>query len=83
MDSAIHQINLYPVDSAIIGFLNTYHWIVIYPKDSTIQHLNVQQPIPDGHPTHYKVPHGASWGTNWFTHLPLSTISHSLSIHPP
>ena len=32
VDSAIHQINLYPVDSAIIGFLNTYHWIVIYPK---------------------------------------------------
>ena len=42
VDSAIHQINLYPVESAIIGFLNTYHWIVIYPKDSTIQHLNNQ-----------------------------------------
>ena len=42
VDSAIHQINLYPVDSAIIGFHNTYHWIEIYPKDSTIQHLNNQ-----------------------------------------
>ena len=42
MDSAIHQINLYPVGSAIIGFLNTSHWIMIYPKDSTIQHLNNQ-----------------------------------------
>ena len=24
VDSAIHRINLYPVDSAIIGFRNTY-----------------------------------------------------------
>ena len=32
-DSAIHRINLYPVDSAI-GFPNTY------PLDSAIQRLN-------------------------------------------
>ena len=30
MDSAIHWINLYPVDSAIIGFSNTY------PEDSVL-----------------------------------------------
>ena len=37
--NAIHRINLSPLDSTI-GFLNTYHWIVIYPVGSAIQRLN-------------------------------------------
>jgi len=41
LDSAIHRINLYPVDNAI-GFPAPIliHWIVIYPVDSAIQLLN-------------------------------------------
>ena len=41
VDSAIHRINQYPVDSAI-GFPNTYiiHCIEIYPMDTTSQLLN-------------------------------------------
>ena len=39
LDSAIHWINLYPVDSAI-DFLIRIRWIVIYPMDSAIQRLN-------------------------------------------
>ena len=40
VDNAIHQINLYPVDSAI-HFPNTcIHWIMIYPVDSAIHLLN-------------------------------------------
>ena len=32
LDSALHRINLYPVDKAI-GFPNTYsHWIVIFGR---------------------------------------------------
>ena len=38
LDSAIHRIKIYPMDSAI-GFPNT-RWIVIYPVDSAIQRLN-------------------------------------------
>ena len=43
LDSAIHWINHYPVDSAI-GFLLSLlslliHWIVIYPVDSTVRLL--------------------------------------------
>ena len=42
LDSAIHQIKIYPVDNTI-GFPNTYiHWIVIYRVDNAIQHLNNQ-----------------------------------------
>ena len=36
LDSAIHRINLYPLDNAV-GFPNTYHWIVMNPVDSAIQ----------------------------------------------
>ena len=39
-NSAIHQINLYPPDSAI-GFPNNFiNWLVIYHVDSAIQLLN-------------------------------------------
>ena len=38
-DSAIHRINLYPVDSAMVSIL-LIRWIVIYPVDSAIQRLN-------------------------------------------
>ena len=41
LDSAIHLINLYPVDSAI-SFPLFISWIVIYPVDSAIQRLNNQ-----------------------------------------
>ena len=41
VDSAIHWINLCPVDNAI-ALCNhlSRHWIVIYPLDSAIQRLN-------------------------------------------
>ena len=39
VDNAIIWINLYSVDN-IIGFPNTYCWIVIYAMVSAIQHLN-------------------------------------------
>jgi len=39
VDNGIQQINLYPVHNTI-GFPNTFHWVVIYPVDSAIQHLN-------------------------------------------
>ena len=39
LDSAIHRINLYPLDNAI-GSLMLIQWIVIYPVDSAIQLLN-------------------------------------------
>ena len=39
VDSAIHRINLYPVDSAN-GFPNTYPLDSDYPVDSAIQRLN-------------------------------------------
>ena len=40
LDSAIHRINHYPVDS-VIGFRNTYPLDSnIYPVDSAIQRLN-------------------------------------------
>ena len=46
VDNAIHRINLYPVDSAILLVsLMPIHWIVIYPIDSTIQCLNNRGPI--------------------------------------
>ena len=45
VDSAIHQINLYPVDSAIIGFPNTY------PPDDDLSngqcYPTFEQPGPD------------------------------------
>ena len=40
LDNIINRINLYPVDSAIIGFPHTIRWIVIYPVDSAIHLLN-------------------------------------------
>ena len=41
VNSVIHSINLYPVDSAIIlVYLLLVHWIEIYPMDSAIQLLN-------------------------------------------
>ena len=40
VDNAIHQINLYSLDSSI-HFLNTcIHWIMIYPVDTAIHLLN-------------------------------------------
>ena len=36
LDSAIHRINLYPVDSALLVSLILILWIVIYPVDSSI-----------------------------------------------
>ena len=39
LDSAIHQINRYPVDTQLV-FLILIRWIVIYPVDSAIQRLN-------------------------------------------
>ena len=48
LDSAIHRINHYPVDS-LIDFRNTYpHWIAIYPVDSTIQRLNNRGLVDSG-----------------------------------
>ena len=48
LDSAIHWINHYPVDS-LIDFRNTYpHWIAIYPVDSTIQRLNNRGLVDSG-----------------------------------
>ena len=41
VDSAIHQINLYPVDSAMVSLI-LIHWIAVYPMEGTIQHLNNQ-----------------------------------------
>ena len=42
LDSAIHRINLYSMDSAISfpQIILMGGWIVIYPVDSTIQRLN-------------------------------------------
>ena len=40
VDSAIHWINLYPLDNVIIITLILIHWIVIYLVDSAIQLLN-------------------------------------------
>jgi len=42
VDNAIQWINLYPVNSAIIGFRNTYllDGNIFYPVDSAIQRLN-------------------------------------------
>ena len=41
LDSAIHRINHYPADSVILLLsVILTHWIVIYPVDSAIQHLN-------------------------------------------
>ena len=39
VDSVVHRINLYLLDSAI-GFLMLIHWIVIYPLDSAIGFLS-------------------------------------------
>ena len=39
LDSAIHRINLYPVDSAS-GFPNTYLALVVQTLDSAIQRVN-------------------------------------------
>ena len=39
LDSAVHRINHYPVDSVLISPLHSC-WIVIYPVDSAIQCLN-------------------------------------------
>ena len=39
LDSAIHWINLYPVDRAI-DFLILIRWIVIYPVDNTTYRIN-------------------------------------------
>ena len=44
-DSAIHRINLNPVDSAIVSLILN-HWVVIYPVDSAIQRSNNQDQIP-------------------------------------
>lgn len=50
--------------------------------DSAIQHLNIQQPMPDGRLTYCKVPHGACWGTNWLYVYPcLPSIIHSQFTH--
>ena len=38
LDSAIHRIKIYPMDSAISLIL--IGWIVIYPVDNAIQRLN-------------------------------------------
>ena len=43
LESAIHWINLYPVDSAILVSLILIHWILIYPLHSAIQRLNRHQ----------------------------------------
>ena len=40
VDNAIHQINHYPLDSAIGFAYPVIHWIVIYPVDNTICRLN-------------------------------------------
>ena len=40
LDSAIHWINLYPVDRAI-DFLILIRWIVIYPVDNTTYRINL------------------------------------------
>ena len=40
VDSAIHRINLSPVDSAIMVSLILIHWIKIYLMDNAIQLLN-------------------------------------------
>ena len=39
MDNRIHSTNIYPVDSAIIGYLILIDWKVIYPLDSAFQRL--------------------------------------------
>ena len=40
VDSAIHRINHYPLDSALLVSLILMRWIVIYPVNTTIQLLN-------------------------------------------
>ena len=41
VDSAIHRINHYPLDSAILLVsLILMHWMVIYPVDSAIHRIN-------------------------------------------
>ena len=41
VDSAIHRINHYPLDSAILLVsLILMHWMVIYPVDSAVQLFN-------------------------------------------
>ena len=41
VDSTIHWINFYPLDTAIIlDYLTLIRWIVIYPVGSAIQRLN-------------------------------------------
>ena len=41
LDSAIHRINLCPVDSVQLVSLTLIHWIEIYPVDGAIQLLNL------------------------------------------
>ena len=43
LESAIHGINHYPLDSAILVSLILIHWILIYPLHSAIQRLNRHQ----------------------------------------
>ena len=43
LESAIHGINHYPLDSAILVSLILFHWILIYPLHSAIQRLNRHQ----------------------------------------
>ena len=46
LDSTIHWINLYPVDSAILLVSPILiSWIVVYPVDSAIQRFNNQGQI--------------------------------------
>ena len=40
LDSAIHRIKIYPVDTAQLVSLILIRWIVIYPVDNAIQRLN-------------------------------------------
>ena len=49
LDSAIHQINHYPAEKYYGNQYCAICWIVIYPMNSAIQHLNNQRQL-------YKVP---------------------------
>ena len=49
-DNTIHLINLWPVDSAMVSLV-LKRYIMIYPVDSTIQHLNNQTMVKSVHET--------------------------------
>ena len=47
LDSAIHRIKIYPMNSAIMVSLILIRWIVIYSVNSAIQRLNNRGQVPN------------------------------------